>query len=44
MIIIDDYSHYPIVERLTFFIAETVIPRLQSMFLLFGCVLRTDRR
>ena len=44
MVIIDDYSRYPIDERLTSLNTETVIPRLQSVFSLFGYVsrVRTD--
>ena len=44
MVIKDDYSHYPIVERLTSLKSETVFPRLQSVSSLFGYAsyIRTD--
>ena len=38
MVVIDDYSRYPIVERITSLKGEIVIPRLQSVFSLFAYV------
>ncbi|XP_045178192.2 uncharacterized protein K02A2.6-like [Mercenaria mercenaria] len=44
LVVICDYSRFPIVERVRSTSAETVIPRLESIFSIFGYpdVLRTD--
>ena len=44
MVVIDDYSRYPIVEPLTSLSAKAVIPRLERIFSMFGIpsVCRTD--
>ncbi|MCG8094404.1 MAG: DDE-type integrase/transposase/recombinase [Candidatus Thiodiazotropha endolucinida] len=44
MVVIDDYSRYPLVEAMTSISAKTVIPRLDRIFSMFGipAVCRTD--
>lgn len=44
MVVIDDYSRYPVVEALTSVSAKSVIPRLERIFSMFGIpsVCRTD--
>ena len=44
MVLIDDYSRYPIVERITSTSTELVIPRLEGVFAMFGVpqILRSD--
>ena len=44
MMIIDDYSRFPIVEKLTSLSAQAVIPRLENVFSIWGIcsVCRTD--
>ena len=44
LVVIDDYSRYPIVEPLTSLSAKAVIPRLERIFSMFGIpsVCRTD--
>ena len=44
MVVIDDYSRFPVVEALTSISAKSVIPRLERIFSMFGIpsVCRTD--
>lgn len=44
MVVIDDYSRYPLVEAMSSISAKTVIPRLDRIFSMFGIpsVCRTD--
>ncbi|XP_062610353.1 uncharacterized protein K02A2.6-like [Saccostrea cucullata] len=44
MVVVDDYSRYPVVEILTKLTAKAVIPKLDNVFALFGIpdVVKTD--
>ena len=44
MVVIDDYSRYPLVEKLKSTSADAVIPRLETIFAMFGqvSIVRTD--
>ena len=44
LVVFDDYSRFPVVEALTSISAKSVIPRLDSIFSMFGIpsVCRTD--
>ena len=44
MVVLDDYSRFPIVERITNITADTVIPRLETIFSIWGIpsTCRTD--
>ena len=44
MVIIDNYSHFPIVQKLTSLSAKTIIPRLDDVFSIWGIcsMCRTD--
>ena len=44
MVIVDDYSRYPVVEILSKLTAEAVIPKLDNVFAMFGIpdVFKTD--
>ena len=44
MVVIDDYSRFPVVETLTWISAKSAIPRLDRIFAMFGIpsICRTD--
>ena len=44
MVVIDDYSRFPVVKALTSISAKSIIPRLDRIFSMFGIpsVCRTD--